>query len=447
MIPLSLLPHDEGSRIRRDRLELVIALLNAPGFDPLFRDDVIAMPPLHPVYAWRCTIDGCGRVRRVGTNDCHTHFRQWQAAKSEGTSRADFLFRATPLLAKTGIDWGTCHICPDRPSRRRGSQLCTAHYDSWRKHRNRRGDAADYDQWLVRQEPLPGYGNCLVSVCPGVAETPMGLCAPHRLSYYSQRQRKRDALRAAGEEPGSPDTQSDRNECFRRWCATEDPHYRIGVVNLVGLRPLPRAEMQWGLWAHTRTKMIIGEVTAGLRCVYYSPQDTKNAGFLETEHFGRRFPHTRSNYDLTAVPQRWLRDLLWEHLASILRSPECPRTRGPFDNLRRGCVEFGAFLEVDAPGGGHDPALLREEHGQRFAADLRHRARHGLASLGLKRTDGKPSTVTESVRGLVFNAVRRLLYGALESGEAARIGLDTGVIRSVPGGGGGGDQTGSTPVH
>jgi integrase len=391
-------------------------------------------------------------------------------------------FRATPLLAKTGIDWGTCHICPGRPSRRRGSQLCTAHYDSWRKHRNRRGDAADYEQWLVRQEPLPGYGNCLVSVCPEVAETPMGPCAPHRLSYYSQRQRKRDALRAAGEEPGSPDTQSDRDGCFRRWCATEDPHYRIGVVNLIGLRPLPRAEMQWGLWAHTRTKhhsnwdltavqrlanhcrredltslcdllphpgarnrvqetfgtdvtMIIGEVTAGLRCVYYSPQDTKNAGFLETEHFGRRFLHTQSNYDLTAVPQRWLRDLLWEHLASILRSPECPRTRGPFDNLRRGCVEFGAFLEVGAPGGGHDPAFLREEHGQRFAADLRHRARHGLAALGLRRTDGKPSTVTESVRGLVFNAVRRLLYGALESGEAARIGLDTGVIRSLPGGG------------
>ena len=89
--------------------------------------------------------------------------------------------------------------------------------------------------------------------------------------------------------------------------------------------------------------MIGREIVDGLRVVYYSPADTKDAGFIETDHFGRRFPVSRSTFDLTGVPQRWLRDLLWEHLAEQLRSERAPRSRGPFDSLRRGCVELGGI--------------------------------------------------------------------------------------------------------
>jgi hypothetical protein len=62
------------------------------------------------------------------------------------------------------------------------------------------------------------------------------------------------------------------------------------------------------------------------------------------------------------VSQRWLRELLWDHLADALRSPKRPRSKSPLDQLRRACIELSAFLEIDAPGGGHDPTLLREEH-------------------------------------------------------------------------------------
>jgi len=126
--------------------------------------------------------------------------------------------------------------------------------------------------------------------------------------------------------------------------------------------------------------MIGREIDDGLRVVYYSPADTKDAGFTETDHFGPRFPVSRSTFDLTGVPQRWLRDLLWEHLAEQLRSERAPRSRGPFDSLRRGCVELGAYLEVNAPQGGHVPALLDAQHAQGFAADQRYRERHGLTS-------------------------------------------------------------------
>jgi integrase len=251
---------------------------------------------------------------------------------------------------------------------------------------------------------------------------------------------------------------------------------------MIGVQPLVKAEIQWGMFAHTQitnrthwdysalqhlstlcrtntvtslfdlpaggsgqpvlkghndpqVRMIINEIVLGLRCVYYSPEDTRDAGFIETDHFGRRFTTCRSHFDITGVTQRWLRNMLWDHLAALLRSHRCPRSRGPVDNFRRAALELSAFLEGDAQQGGHDPRLLREEHAQRFVADQRHRARHGLPSLGLSRSDGQPSTVTEITRRLVFNHLRNIAYAALESGESERIGLDRAFITALPTGG------------
>jgi hypothetical protein len=74
--------------------------------------------------------------------------------------------------------------------------------------------------------------------------------------------------------------------------------------------------------------MMLLEIANGLRCIYCTPADAKDAGYLETDHFGRRFHHTSSYFRLTGVSQRWLRDLLWEHLAEILRSPRAPAAAG-----------------------------------------------------------------------------------------------------------------------
>jgi hypothetical protein len=44
-------------RESRDRLEILTALINGPGFDPLLRAEVIAVPTEHPVFGWgwRCS--------------------------------------------------------------------------------------------------------------------------------------------------------------------------------------------------------------------------------------------------------------------------------------------------------------------------------------------------------------------------------------------------------
>jgi hypothetical protein len=128
--------------------------------------------------------------------------------------------------------------------------------------------------------------------------------------------------------------------------------------------------------------------------------------------------------DLAKDAVRWLRDLVWDHFADVLRSPSCPRSGSTFDHTRRAGLELSAFLEVCAPGGGHDPRVLTAGHMHKFAADQRQRELDGLTSLGARGVHGKPSTVTANTRQAVFHRTRRLLRGALESGEADRLGLN-----------------------
>jgi integrase len=169
-----------------------------------------------------------------------------------------------------------------------------------------------------------------------------------------------------------------------------------------------------------------------LRLIYFTPAQARDAGFLETGHFGVRFPHRASHVDLSAISQRWLRDLLWDHLGDLLRSPRVPRTAAPVDELRRAATELGAFLEIEAPDGGHDPTLLRAGHAQRFVADQQHRARHGLASLVMKGPDGSSSTVSSNTRCVVANGIRKLLREAMDNGSAERLGLDRAFITVMP---------------
>ena len=76
--------------------------------------------------------------------------------------------------------------------------------------------------------------------------------------------------------------------------------------------------------------------------------------------------------------------------------------------------------------------MLTAEHMHQFAADQRQRELDGMTSLGARGVHGKPSIVTANTRQAVFTRTRRLLRGALESGEADRLGLDRGFITTMP---------------
>ncbi|MFI7132232.1 tyrosine-type recombinase/integrase [Nonomuraea sp. NPDC050153] len=473
------LADQQADRVGRDRLEILQALMNGPAFDPLFRSDVITLPADHPVYEWACSVLECERPRVNQQIDlCGAHRDEWTIFSSENPgdeARAAFRRLATPLPRAEGYEPPPCRICPGRPAFANEHQLCTRHMRRWRDHLRRGGTEEDFDAWAAEQDALPSYGNCGTTACERMATTPLGLCRFHDRSYREQGQpggaRLPDLWERYYERQGQPvPVLADDIREFQRWCAQQGPPPNPNQINLVGLRPLVKAELQWGLEAHTRIAdrttwrvywlreiaqtcreqgldcladldltghriqipMIVREITDGLRPIYYTKQDSKRLGFIETAHFGRSLTECKGHFDLTGVPQPWLRDLLWESMAEVLESVNCPTGRFVFDALRKALLELGAFLAVDSPDGGRTPSLLTKEHADRFVADYRHRADNQLPSLAILRTNGQPGTVTSNTLTVTFNNCRRILYGTLESGYAEQIGLSRTFITAFP---------------
>ena len=69
--------------------------------------------------------------------------------------------------------------------------------------------------------------------------------------------------------------------------------------------------------------------------VHRTRADTRELGYLDSNYWGYRFAGRRATFDLTPIPQRWLRDLTWDYLANVLDGPRRPRTAGPFEQVRR----------------------------------------------------------------------------------------------------------------
>jgi hypothetical protein len=480
---LPLCQEQHGARAGRDRLELLPALIDDPAFDPLLRAEVIRIPARHPVFRWACLVAGCERPRKGSLDMCHVHHQQWAQAQARGEGMAAFLAAAPPLGPSVWVEQVPCRICPGRPATHTGWRLCHRHSMRWYHRQRGEGKQASFGEWLAGQVRFDGYGLCQAAVCPDLAATPLGLCAGHESRYQTHGRPGGAILPRAWsrsyERQDLPVPVSYRDEKqFRAWCASQPPVPWPGQINLLGLAPLPAAEIRWGLFAHTQrerhtrwdtgwvqglvntcrardtgslteldlsscttfTVMVAREMLHDLRLAYFTPETSKDAGFIATDHFGMRFPERGSHFDLTGIGQRWLRDLLWDYLAGLLRSPGCPRSGGTFDAFRRAATELGAFLAVDAPGGGCDPAMLTAAHIQRFAADQRHREREGLASLAMRRQDGTPSIVTTTTRAITFNHARKLLRWALDSSAAEQAGLSREFITAMP-------AAGSTPVR
>jgi len=91
----SLLPVRDD-RAGRDRLDILAALISAPSFDPLFRTEVIAVPPGHPVYRWNCLVTGCERPKMGHGDLCSAHLELWRQARRTGELKPDFLAAASP---------------------------------------------------------------------------------------------------------------------------------------------------------------------------------------------------------------------------------------------------------------------------------------------------------------------------------------------------------------
>lgn len=178
----ALLPQpSRPNRVGRDRLEILTALISSPSFDPLFGADVVRIPRDHPTYRWWCLVAACERVRSSGSDLCSVHMRAWGDANRGGVGKAAFLAAAQPLAASEWVEQAACQICPDRPAAHTRWRLCHRHLSQWKQ----RGvpDEAAFPGWVAVQRPYPGYGDCLVTVCPSLADSPLGLCCGHSTRY------------------------------------------------------------------------------------------------------------------------------------------------------------------------------------------------------------------------------------------------------------------------
>ncbi|WP_052425208.1 hypothetical protein [Streptomyces fulvoviolaceus] len=127
----------QDARTRRDRLEVLTALINGPEFDPALRGGVLKIPPTHPVYPWSCTAVDCERPRWRRYAMCSVHAEQWQEAEARGASRAQFLQTAQPLPATEMPEAMMCRICPQRPALSLQLVLCFRHRTRWLSHLKR----------------------------------------------------------------------------------------------------------------------------------------------------------------------------------------------------------------------------------------------------------------------------------------------------------------------
>jgi hypothetical protein len=160
-------------RVGRDRLEILTALINCPSFDPIFRPDVIVIPRDHPVYRWTCVVDCCQRSRSGSSDLCAEHLRQLADARARGVGRAEFITAATGLDTPIRAKEIKCRVCSERPADQAELKLCRLHWHRWQKQRKILGEDADFAVWLADQEPLPGYGRCVVAVCVNLAKSPL----------------------------------------------------------------------------------------------------------------------------------------------------------------------------------------------------------------------------------------------------------------------------------
>jgi hypothetical protein len=82
-----------------------------------------------------------------------------------------------------------------------------------------------------------------------------------------------------------------------------------------------------------------------LRVVCTEPSGTRAAGYVEFDHFGAKVMGVGSEFSLTAIGQRWLRELVWDYLTARLRSVNPPRGGSFYHGVRTAFTEFSVFLD------------------------------------------------------------------------------------------------------
>ena len=186
---------------------------------------------------------------------CSVHAEQWQEAETRGIRRAQFLRTAEPLPATEMPEAMTCRICQQRPAFSLQLVLCFRHRNRWLSHLSGTPKDAegDFERWLADQPSLPGYGECRRTSATNWQPHRWGCAAPTSAATSGPggpagRSRRRTSSPPTSAGTPVPVTLRARSR-LPYLVPRQLPVHRTGTVNLRGLRPLLRAEFQWGMYA------------------------------------------------------------------------------------------------------------------------------------------------------------------------------------------------------
>ena len=337
----------------------------------------IAFPRHHPTYGWACRVAGCDASMKPTYTSllCEEHASRYLPV-SQSMSVNEFARTAEPSPARV-LGWALvrktrCEICGDkREAQQRG--YCTAHAQRLRAVLKR---GVTESEWRQTTRPLPPFpSKCAIAQCVhdgeigahGEGSTYAPLCRSHHMHW------RRCRLRSSGRLPDE--------DVWNRWFADACDGAAVhtadsrGEVSIVGLPVLLQREIRYALHRHANTarrtqwrptdlqvvvnalsqagvRSLSDPMVADLACAAANKAQrriwlglpgaarsltvtsgtAKSAGWFDPVIVGgAAFPgtqgaeHRRAIWDLTAVSQRWLRDLLWDFLHDVALKPSGKR--------------------------------------------------------------------------------------------------------------------------
>jgi len=430
----------------------------------------IEFPAHHPTYGWACRVAGCEAILS-STNTrllCVGHARQYRGT-TEVVSLDAFIRDANPGYTSSS-GWALvrrpdCRICGSNRESFSGD-YCQAHWTRLLRARKRGISDAD---WRQAEDPLePWPSRCSIERCvhdgtihASVDGARHRLCRGHH-DQWSARVKSADGkgatrawdawLRSAVVQnsvkpPTSrgqlslahlpPGLQREVRYALHRHAKTARrtqwrPKVLQAVVDVLadaGVQSLsdPRVEELSGGKRGSAERRIWLDLPFAARSLAVTEEVAWAAGWFDPVIVGaapfdgtNNDKNRRKIWDLTGVSQRWLRDLLWDHLRDGALKSEGKRPVGQTVHQRiAGVVLLSHTLRQNRDDGGEDPALLGRSDAKavKDAWDLWHREQIPLPGITAGNSATELCTLTDGTRYVHMNNVKVVLRRSREQGR------------------------------
>jgi integrase len=330
-----------------------------------------------------CVVLECGgRCNRGNEGLCAFHLREFD--HSGAASLEEWLGAARAIPGRRRLTAERCAVTGNDGTRcartaRDPWGVCLKHSQEW-SVANSQG--TDFDGFLARARPLPGFGDCQAASCYRTADHRGGLCAVHYrlwITAGSPNGAARDAWLARVRAPSSGRVLSLRGL---------PELVRLEVLYAMQCRladqartPMPQVtklvEMARGTGAGSVLDLDLATIDPGgnrdesrfaryaldrLALAYRDPETELTLDRWDLRVFG-----LKGSIDFTVIRQDWLREGAKRWAGTTM-----PRHRGVF-TLQARIKAVGVLSSVLAsgPGGGRDPAALTRRDVDRFLTRLR----------------------------------------------------------------------------